>query len=283
MAVRKDGSGGFARALEKRYLHLGGKVQYRSTVEKILVENGRAVGVRLKNKEEFRAGRVISAADGYSTLYKLLDGRFVTNQLKDMHAKWPLWKPVVLMNYGVARDFNNEPSTIMLKPSSHIDAGHLTSDWYLVRIFNYCSTCAPKGKTLMQVMVESDWNYWKKLKEDEKAYKAEKDKMSWQVLEKLNEAWPGIKDQVEMTNVATPHTWWRYTLNRRGSFEGFAITPKIFTTSVKRTLPGLDRFLMAGQWVVPGGGVVPTLNSGKHAAMLMCHLNGKSFETSFAE
>ena len=27
---------------------------------------------------------------------------------------------------------------------------------------------------------------------------------------------------------------------------------------------------MAGQWVVPGGGGIPTLVSGKHAAMLLC-------------
>jgi hypothetical protein len=79
--------------------------------------------------------------------------------------------------------------------------------------------------------------------------------------------------------VATPYTWWRYTLNRRGAFEGFAITDKIFKTSVKRTLPGLDNFLMAGQWVVPGGGVVPTLVSGKHAAMLLCRRDQRGFTT----
>ena len=44
IAVRKDGAGGFARALEKRYLDLGGEVAYRSTVENILVEKECAVG-----------------------------------------------------------------------------------------------------------------------------------------------------------------------------------------------------------------------------------------------
>jgi phytoene dehydrogenase-like protein len=83
-----------------------------------------------------------------------------------------------------------------------------------------------------------------------------------------------------MTNVATPHTWWRFTRNRRGSFEGFAITSKILSASVRRTLPGLAGFLMAGQWVVPGGGVVPTLLSGKHAVMLMCREDGIPFQTS---
>jgi phytoene desaturase len=75
MAVRKDGSGGFARALEKCYQDLGGEVTYGSTVEKILVENDKAVGVRLSSGEEYRADHIVSAADGYSTLHNMLEGR----------------------------------------------------------------------------------------------------------------------------------------------------------------------------------------------------------------
>lgn len=283
MAIRKDGSGGFARALEKRYLDLGGKVTYRSTVEKILVEKDRAVGVLLSNGEEYRADRIVSAADGFSTLYNFLDGKYISEQLKEMHEKWPLWKPVVLINYGVARDFLQEPSIIFLKPTSNIDAGYFTDNLYVIRIFNYCPDCAPNGKTLVQVMVESAWQPWKDLREDEDAYRAEKEKTAERVLKQLNKVWPGIKDQVEMINVATPHTWWRFTRNRQGAFEGFAITDKIFTTQVKRTLPDLDNFFMAGQWVVPGGGVIPTLLSGRHAAMLLCRRDGKPFRTAFAD
>ena len=131
-------------------------------------------------------------------------------------------------------------------------------------------------------MIESEWQPWKDLREDENAYTAEKATAARQVLTRLNDVWPGIKDRVEMTNVATPHTWWRYTRNRQGAFEGFAIIDKMFTTGVKRTLPGLQHFFMAGQWVVPGGGVVPTLASGKHAAMLLCRKDGKVFRPDLA-
>ena len=280
MAVRKDGSGGFARALEKRFLGLGGEVAYRSTVEKILVEKDHAVGVRLSNGEEYRADHIVSAADGFSTLYDLLDGKYLTAQLRKLHEEWPLWKPVVLINYGVARDFSYEPSITMLKSTSNIRAGYLASDCWVIRVFNYCPNCAPAGRTLVQVMIESEWQPLKDIREDKDIYNTEKEMTAKQVLERLNDVWPGIKDQVEMTNVATPHTWWRFTRNRQGAFEGFAIIDKIFTTSVKRTLPGLYNFFMAGQWVVPGGGVIPTLVSGKHAGMLLCRRDGKVFNTS---
>jgi len=278
MAVRKDGSGGFARALEERYLDLGGEVTYGSTVEKILVEKDKAVGVRLSSGEEYRADHIVSAADGHSTLYQMLEGLYLTAPLKKLHEEWPLFKPVVLMNYGIARDFSNEPSIVMLKPTSDIKTGYLTGDCWVIRVFNYCDNCAPAGHTLVQVMIESQWQPWKDIRKNKEAYKIEKETAAKQVLERLNDIWPGIEGQVEMTNVATPHTWWRYTRNRQGAFEGFAITDKIFSTTVKRTLPGLDNFFMAGQWVVPGGGVIPTLVSGKHAAMLMCRRDGKVFK-----
>lgn len=117
------------------------------------------------------------------------------------------------------------------------------------------------------------------IREDKDAYKAEKENLAKQVLTELSQVWPGIEKQVEMTNVATPYTWWCYTRNRRGAYEGFAITDQIFRTSIKRTLPNLDHFYMAGQWVIPGGGVLSTLMSGKHAAMLICRRDGKSFDT----
>lgn len=278
LAVRRDGSGGFARALEKRYLNLGGKVTYRSTVEKILVEQDRAVGVRLTNGEEYRADHIVSAADGFSTLYDLLGGRYVSPELTKLHEEWPLWKPVVLMNYGVARDFSDEPSITILKPASANLPEYLNRDCWIVRTFNYCPDCAPAGRTLMQVMIESEWQPWKDIRPNKDAYNAQKEMTAKKVLEGLNDVWPGIKGQVEMTNVATPYTWWRFTRNRQGAFEGFAIIDKTFTNSVKRTLPGLDNFFMAGQWVVPGGGVIPTLASGKHAAMLLCRRDGKAFQ-----
>ncbi|MCB0158674.1 MAG: NAD(P)/FAD-dependent oxidoreductase, partial [Caldilineaceae bacterium] len=71
------GSLAFARALEARYLALGGTIHYKAQVEQILVENDRAVGVRLYDDSEHRADYVISAADGRGTIFHMLDGKYV--------------------------------------------------------------------------------------------------------------------------------------------------------------------------------------------------------------
>jgi phytoene desaturase len=82
-----------------------------------------------------------------------------------------------------------------------------------------------------------------------------------------------------VTDVATPYTTWRYTLNHEGAWEGWLMTPQAMRTAVERMLPGLERFYMAGQWVMPGGGVPPVLYSGRHAVQLLCRDDGRPFST----
>jgi phytoene dehydrogenase-like protein len=91
-----------------------------------------------------------------------------------------------------------------------------------------------------------------------------------EILRRLESLYPGITSQVEVIDVATPCTTWRYTRNREGSPMGWLPTPEAIMTSIPRTLPGLRDFYMAGQWVVPGGGVPPSLISGRHAVQLLC-------------
>ena len=47
--------------------------------------------------------------------------------------------------------------------------------------------------------------------------------------------------------------------------------------------PGLENFYMAGQWVVPGGGVPPCFYSARHVIQILCKRDGKKFSTSVLE
>ena len=55
------------------------------------------------------------------------------------------------------------------------------------------------------------------------------------------------------------------------------ITAEAMRTALRRQLPGLEDFYMAGQWVMPGGGVPPCLYSGQHAVQLLCRRDGEDF------
>lgn len=279
MALRRDGSAGFAKALEKRFTSLGGRIHYNATVNRIIVENDQAVGVHTADEEEYRGDWVVSAADGYTTIFEMLGGHYIDAGIRERYTKWPLFTPVVMINYGVKREFQSDPWMVVIKSPRNITAGHLTDDWMPVRIFNYGSGFSSPGKTVVQVMIDSAWEPWHRLRNDMDAYKAEKRALADQVLECLCDIWPGLDRQIELADVSTPYTMWRYTLNREGAYEGFAISHKTINTKIYRTLPGLTNFYMAGQWTSPGGGVIPSLMTGRHATMLMCRDSNRKFES----
>ena len=117
LAIMADGqaaylAGGcldFVLAMEKHYKKLGGQVTHKSTVHDILVENDRVVGVRLANGNEHHADYVISTGDGYNTIFKMLNGRYANRAIRERYDRWKLSRPLIMVSYGVAREFPNEP------------------------------------------------------------------------------------------------------------------------------------------------------------------------------
>ena len=58
------------------------------------------------------------------------------------------------------------------------------------------------------------------------------------------------------------------------------MTPEQSRRPLPKTLPGLDGFYMAGQWVEPGGGVPTVLASGRQGVQLICHRDKVPFAPS---
>jgi phytoene dehydrogenase-like protein len=284
LALIQGGCREFVGGMEDRYRSLGGEITYKATVEEILVEDDRAVGVRLADSapppREHRAAAVVSAADGYSTIFKLLGGRYVDDKIRRRYAEWKTFRPLMMLSYGVAQEFPNKVPFGVIGLRNPINVGEREVGGIMVRIFNYSATFAPPGKTVVQVEFETDWDFWSDLQRtDRVGYDAEKERIAAAALKRLEAHFPGISGAVEVIDVATPYTTWRYTLNHKGAWEGWLLTPEAMRTSIERMLPGLDDFYMAGQWVMPGGGIPGCLYSGQHVVQLLCHRDGKRFTT----
>jgi phytoene dehydrogenase-like protein len=266
----------FVLEIEKRYKALGGKISYRSTVAKILVENEKAVGVRLEDGQEFKADYVISCGDGYNAIFNLLEGRYLNDRIRNRYSTWPLCRPYITFSYGVKRDMENEfPfNTIVLEKPLFIGDDEIKT--LLLRILNYSDYFAPQGKTVFQIEVETDFNYWFDLqKSDRKKYDDEKQRLAIELLQVFEQYYPGISAQVEVTDVATPYTTWRHTLNNRASWGGWLLGADNMMEAIERSLPGLSNFYMAGHWVM--GGVPGVLLSGRHAVQYICRDEKKKF------
>jgi phytoene dehydrogenase-like protein len=271
------GSLEFSRAIERRYLKLRGEIHYRSPVSKILVRNGKAKGIRLADGSEHRADIVISAADGHATIFQMLQGRYIDEKIKEYYEQLPLFPPLIQVTLGISRSFEGQPRLLIYPLKRPVVIAGKEEKLLGVEIYNFDPTLAPPGKTVLDVKLFSDYDYWKGLKQNLKNYKSEKEKVAKQVIDLLDQRFPGLAGQIEMRDVATPMTWERYTGNWRASFEGWLITTRSFGMSMSKTLPGLENFYMCGQWVEPGGGVPSAALSARNLIQVICKADKKLF------
>jgi phytoene dehydrogenase-like protein len=277
MACVEGGSDRFAEAVAKRFLELGGEIRYGATVDKVLVENDQAVGIRLQSGEVFRADRVISAADGRSTIFDMLAGRYVNRRIRERYRSWRLFNPILLIHFGAAlaipKGFGS--TFIVLDPPMLAEGRSYPA--LFARVLDYDAGLAPPGHSVVQVLLEADYDHWAHLAGDAEAYGKAKAAVVDAVLDRLEPHLPGLRAAVAVTDVATPHTFYQFTRNHRGAYEGWLPTARALFTRVEQQLPGLGHFYMAGQWVAPGGGVPTALHSGRKVVELLCREVGRSF------
>jgi len=277
------GSLEFARSIEGRYLDLGGGIHYKSPVTKILVENDRAVGVRLVDGTEHRSDMVISAADGYTTIFNMLEGKYINDKIHNYYEQLPIFPPLIYLALGVDRSLEEVPQTVsgicfpLDKPITVAGQEH---QQIAFQVYGFDPTLSPSGKSVIRVMFNSTYEYWKKLKQDQKLYKEERQKIADAVIAQLDRRFPGLKDKVEMWDVATPMTFEHYTGNWQGTYEGWLLTPNTMRLRMSKTLPGLEHFYMVGQWVSPGGGLPSGVITGNHVIQIICKRDKKKFVTS---
>ncbi len=279
LSLVRGGSHLLPRAIEKYYRALGGEVTCGATVEKILVKNDQAVGIRLADGTEHYADVVISAADGYSTIFSMLEGRYVNARIRRQYTTWELTPRMLMVSFGVDRQFPPGSFENIVAFRRPIIVGPETFPQMWFRTFTYDPTLTPPGKSLIQGLLFSrDFNYWATLYEDRPRYEAEKQRAAAEVLERLEAYLPGLTAHVEVTDVASPYTFWRYARCYQGAAIGWAMTPERLGGYVKKTLPGLKNFYMAGQWLEPGGGVPIAVHSARQTVQLLCHQDGKAFQ-----
>jgi phytoene dehydrogenase-like protein len=281
------GSLKFAQNIEKRYQELGGKIEYGARVEKILVDGNRAIGVRLTDRREFHADVVISAADGYATIFKMLEGKYINAEIRGYYQEMPIFRPIVQVSLGVKRDLASQPHALVRKLKQPITIAGEKRDTIMVKHYSYDPTLAPEGKSVVEVIYPCDYAYWKPLAEEPEKYETEKKLIALTVMNEIDKIYPGFSEQVEVVDVATPITYERYTGNWQGSMEGWMLTTRTMAMQMNgkemsKTLPGLENFYMVGQWVEPGGGLPTGAISARNVLQLLCHKDHKAFVASQA-
>ena len=255
------GSLPMAMRMADKYKSLGGKLTLGKKVDKIIVEDDTAKGVVLTDGTVMRADYVISAADGHSTLYKMLEGQYITSQIDHAYNNWPLFTPLVQVSFGIDKEVKTDfPAQVFNVKNIRIGSTELKRGYTLMN-YGFDPSMAPKGKTTIVMRFESPWDKWENM--DEETYRREKRQIETDAIAILEKQYPGILREIVVVDVATPRTNVDYTGVWQGAYEGFLPTSKNLLKSIKMTIPSLDNFYMCGQWLSPGGGLPPSAQSGK--------------------
>ena len=268
------GTAAFRDALERTYRALGGEAKLHATVDEVLVHDGRASGVRLADGTMLAADVVISTASAPETVLRLLGGRYDAAPTRERLESWKLFDPVVLASFGVARPYKESPSLLVIDNTPSFDFGGRSCNRLYVRVCNDDPCFAPPGHTVVQAMLETDYDWWATRGS---RYEIEKERASAVALGALEPYFPGIRDALRMTDIATPLTFWNHARSWRGAYEGWMPSAPAFFTHVKKKLSGLEGFYMAGQWVEPGGGVPTAVMSGRQVVQILCADDGRPF------
>jgi phytoene dehydrogenase-like protein len=268
--------------MEKRYKDLGGKVHYRQKVEKILVENDKAIGIKVADGTEHRADIVISNADGRRTIMEILGGKYINERIRSYCAE-PAdetnWAVHVFL--GVNRDLSREPSALVMLLDKPVTlAGH-KNDSLEMQLYGFDKTMAPEGKGVIKVELVSSYSYWKDLYGDRQRYEEEKQKVASQVVDILENHFHGIKSQVEVIDVPTLMSWERFM----GGTRGFNNSPNkkfSFATGMRGTggiptLPGLSDFYFVGVWASMAPSLFGNALSGRKVIQRLCKNDGRKF------
>jgi phytoene dehydrogenase-like protein len=265
----------FGRAVERRFLELGGEIRYGARVERLRTSGGAVTGVVLTDDETVAAERVLSAADGRFTRTVLLGegdaARFDPRRLSDQP---------VQVNLGVAEDWSSSGALTYLLADAPA-AGGRRQLRVTVHNKHHDPQAAPPGKSALTVFLESDYSFWKRLEADRPAYEAEKRRCADLVIEAIGRHRDGFAQSIEVVDVSTPLTRERYTGNWRGAMQAMrpdaSMVRALLQGGPRYDHPGLAGFFMAGQWVESWGGITTAAQSGRNAVRALCRKDGARF------
>jgi len=250
----KGGAQNFANALKKVIEINGGKILLKHKVDKILIENGKARGVKVKDKI-FKSSIVVANANAKTTFLELvgeenLDKEFVK------YIKGLKMSPSCFMVFlGLDMDLSNYPTLII----------NLDDGYHLLINSNADPTLAPKGKASVTLITFA--NYHDFPERGTKEYLQKKKDFAEELIKKAEKVIPNLSKHIIVQDAATPRTFERYTSMPGGAIYAFDQSIGVKRPYFKTPIKGL---YLVGASTFPGGGIESVVISGIICANDIC-------------
>lgn len=258
------GSYAFTQRMEKNYINLGGKIFFNKPVKKIIINKNKAIGIKTEDNQEIFGNYIIPACDTNVILNQLLEKKYHDKRLMIRYQNksyYPLHSSVYI-SLAVDYDLSNYPQDLIFQTEAFkFEDNEL--DTISMKHYSYEPSFSPKGKSILIIYFQADYDWWKNLKSE--YYKNEKYKITKKVIIRIEKKFPILKNKIKALDFVTPLTYERYCNAYKGSWMSFGITPSGKQLMHNGKIKGINNLYMAGQWLMPPGGLPTALLTGKWA------------------
>ena len=273
----RGGSQSLSSAIADTILASGGTIRYNTGVQKIVVENGRAVGVVTDTGEAITAKAVISNASKLTTYIDLVGSENIPESVAGELRQTTLSQSAFTLYMGLdatPQELGMTQSTNFLLPGTdtgqafqrmkHLDIND--EDAMVLSCYTLVDeSFSPPGATQAALVTLKYGEPWLSLPPAQ--YASEKFRVADNMLRVAEKSFPGLRGHMEELEIATPVTHLRYLGHPRGAIYGFENYIKDSTLFIANRSPIENLFLTGGS--VGLCGFQPTLDSGVATARIV--------------
>lgn len=278
------GSQTIARWLCERIASAGSTLHLNQRVEEVLLDAaGAAAGVRLADGRQVAARHVVAACD-VATLYRqMLPAGAVPPRLLQAVQQAELYHSYFSIYLGLdcspaALGFGEEALHLTRSDVSRAEHSGGDPQRSLISVLAPSlrdPSLAPAGKGTLTVHCPArldDRQQWRTgpgySRGDD--YRALKQEVAQILLDRIEAGFaPGLRRHIEVIEIATPVTYWRYTGNSCGSIMGAKPTARNIRAGVAHMRTPVPGLLIGGHCAEYGGGVPMAVKAGANASLIV--------------
>jgi prolycopene isomerase len=257
----KGGVGQIAQKLVEGLEKAGSEIQYRARVTEILLENGKAVGVKLATGKQYRAKRIVSNATRWDTFTKLISPKKMPAAEKKWQKRYKKSPSFLSLHLGVEAKIlppETECHHILLEDWQDMKAEQGTIFVSIPTLLD--SELAPKGYHIIHTFTPSSMEYWQGLSPQQ--YQDKKEEAAGRLMERLEKIFPGLQAGLDFMEVGTPRTHRRFLGRDDGTYGPIPKVklPGLLTMPFNRT--AIQGLYCVGDSTFPGQGLNAVAFSG---------------------
>lgn len=282
----EGGSQSISDAITDAIKSNGGIFKFNTKVNRVLVKDGKALGVLTSDGETIKANAIVANCSAENLYGKMIDQENLPSKYRKRVKKLAPSVSSFIVWLGLHRDITDsmrdshiflmenmdqeESFTAALEANAHkAPLGVCVYD-------NIYRDYSPKGSTVLSIIFTSGYGPWKEYEAEYWAgkkhrYNEKKEEISKIMIQRVEKALiPNLASMINVKEASTPLTNIRYTLNSSGAIYGYEqVLENSFMNRISNRTP-IKGLYLASAWGEPGGGYPAVLISGKKTfGMLM--------------